>query len=260
MLELFFADERSNKGTIVQKLFNGLIVLLFLTGIFVFAFQSVMYHWGWDSIYPYRAKFFQGWVVTLIISILSLVLSLVIGLILALSKRSRFLPLRYATHAYVESIRSSPLLVQILIFFYVVATALHFNSRFFAGVIILALFEGAYICEIIRAGIEGIGKSQLETAKAIGLTKSQTYRYVIFPQAFRHILPALTGQFVSLVKDSSLLSIISVNEFTLNAREVNSFTYSTLECYIPLAVGYWIITVPISLLSKRLEEKVRYET
>jgi polar amino acid transport system permease protein len=150
--------------------------------------------------------------------------------------------------------------VQILIFFYVIAAAFQVTDRYRVGILTLSFFSGAYISEIIRAGIESVGQSQLESAKAIGLTSAQTYRYVIFPQALRQTLPPLAGQFVSLIKDSSLLSVIGISEFTLNAREVNSNTYSALESYLPLAAGYLILTLPISLWTRYLEKKHKYET
>jgi polar amino acid transport system permease protein len=187
-------------------------------------------------------------------------LSTFIGVIFALVRRSRFLPLRYFGQLYVELVRGTPLLVQILIFFYVVADAFHLQNRYVVGVLILSFFSGAYISEIVRAGIESIGQSQLESARAIGLTRTQTYRFVIFPQALRLTLPPLVGQFVSLIKDSSLLSIIGLNEFTQAARDVNSVTYSTLESYIPLAVGYLALTLPISLWTRALERRLRFET
>jgi polar amino acid transport system permease protein len=170
------------------------------------------------------------------------------------------LPLRYLARIYVELVRGTPLLVQILIFFYVVADAMGVNNRYVVGILTLALFSGAYISEIIRAGIESVGKSQLESARAIGLTRGQTYRYVIFPQALRQTLPPLAGQFVSLVKDSSLLSIISIREFTWNAENVNAMTYSTLESYLPLALGYLILTLPISLWTRHLEKRHSFDT
>ena len=105
-----------------------------------------------------------------------------------------------------------------------------------------------------------MGASQFDSAKAIGLTRAQTYRYVLFPQVVRQTLPPLAGQFASLVKDSSLLSVIAVSEFTLNAQEVNAYTYSTLESYLPLACGYLLLTLPIFLVSRRLEQVYRYET
>src|SRR4029078_10140516 len=107
------------------------------------------------------------------------------------------------------------LLVQIYFYFYVFGQALALNNRYVVGPLILSVFSGGYLSEIIRDGIEGVGTSQIESARAIGLTRPQTYRYVIFPQAIRQILPSLAGQFVSLIKDSSLLSVLGINEFTL---------------------------------------------
>jgi hypothetical protein len=118
--------------------------------------------------------------------------------------------------------------------------------------------EGEKLAEMIRGGIESVRDSQLESARAIGLTRGQTYRHVIFPQVLRQLLPPLTGQFASIIKDSSLLSIIAVSEFTLNAQEVNAFTYSTLESYLPLAAGYLLLTLPISLASRVLEKRYHY--
>ena len=159
-----------------------------------------------------------------------------------------------------ELIRGTPLLVQILIFWYVIGHAIHLENRYFSGILALSIFSGAYISEIIRAGIESIGKSQLESAKAIGLTPLQIDRYVILPQAMRQTLPPLAGQFVSLIKDSSLLSVISISEFTFNAQETASATYSNFECYIPLAIGYLLLTLPISIATRWLENRTRYET
>ncbi len=239
---------------------HTLVVLLLLSVGLYFAFAEIAYHWNWSGVWRYRARFVDGWLTTLGISAAALALSTLIGLVAALARRSKFLPFRQAALVYVELIRGTPLLVQILIFFYVVANAFGLHSRFLAGVLILSLFAGAYISEIIRSGIESVGASQLESARAIGLTPAQTYRHVIFPQAIRQMLPPLSGQFVSLVKDSSLLSIISISEFTLSAQQVNSYTYSALESYLPLAIGYLIVTLPISWFSRSLEKRFRYET
>jgi polar amino acid transport system permease protein len=231
-----------------------------VAAVFFFSFHQIAYRWNWNAVLNYRSTLFSGWLMTLAISIASLFLSTFIGIAFALVRRSEILPMRYFGHIYVELVRGTPLLVQILIFFYVVADAFHVGNRYLVGVLILSFFSGAYISEIVRAGIESIGQSQLESAKAIGLTRSQTYRFVIFPQALRLSLPPLVGQFVSLIKDSSLLSIIAVNEFTQAARDINSITYSTLECYIPLAIGYLILTLPISLWTRSLEKRIRFET
>lgn len=242
------------------RLINFGAAFLLVALIFYFSFYQLNYHWNWVSIYQYRQKFLNGWITTILISFAALGLSTGIGLFFALAQRSRWLALRYFSKIYIEVVRGTPLLVQILIFFYVVADALHVGNRYLVGTLTLAFFSGAYISEIIRAGIESVGKSQLESAKAIGLTRAQTYRFVIFPQALRQTLPPLAGQFVSLIKDSSLLSIISISEFTLNAREVNSSTFSTLESYIPLAIGYLLLTLPISMWTRHLERRHRYDT
>ena len=233
-------------------------VALLTAALFTFAFNQLHYGWNWPAIWAYRQKFVQGWLMTVAISAAALLVSVFIGVVTALARRARFLPLRYAAALYVEAVRGTPLLVQILILFYVVANAVGVENRYVVGVLTLSLFAGAYLAEMVRAGIESIRDSQLESARAIGLTRGQTYRYVIFPQVVRQLIPPLTGQFASIIKDSSLLSIIALNDFTLNAQEVNAFTYSTLESYLPLAAGYLLLTLPISLASRILERKFHY--
>ena len=215
---------------------------------------------NWEVLWKYRNAFWQGWLLTVALSVVSLVLSTLIGLMAALCRRSSVLIIKYLSIGYIECVRGMPLLVLILVLFYVVANALNITDRFFVGVVVLSLFAGAYIAEIIRAGIESVGASQRESARAIGLTTAQTYRYIIFPQALRQALPPLAGQFASLVKDSSLLSIIGLAEFTYTAQQVSSATYSTLESYLPLAAGYLILTLPISLWTNTLRRRFRYET
>jgi polar amino acid transport system permease protein len=236
-----------------------LLAFAFIAGVFTFAFSTVAYKWNWPDVWVYRALFVKGWLVTVALSAVSLVTSCIIGVLFALLRGTPFLPLRYLSRIYVETI-GTPLLVQILIFYYFIGTAFHVENRYVAGVLILSVFSGAYISEVIRSGIESVGKSQLDSARAIGLTTLQTYRHVIFPQAIRQMLPPLAGQFASLIKDSSLLSIISISEFTFDAQNVSSYTYSTLESYLPLALGYLVLTLPISLWTQSLERRNRFET
>ena len=257
--QLFFAGPDRDRP--VARWLAGWLPAGLLAGLlFYCSFHQLAYHWNWASVYQYRRNLVSGWLVTIVLSLVSLVLSTAIGVIFALIQRSRFVPLRNSGYLYVQLVRGTPLLVQILIFFYVVADAFHVENRYVVGVLILSFFSGAYLSEVIRAGIESVGQTQLESARAIGLTHSQTYRYVILPQALRVTLPPLVGQFVSLIKDSSLLSIIAVNEFTQAARDVNSVTYSTLECYLPLAAGYLVLTLPLSLLLRSWETRLRFET
>jgi polar amino acid transport system permease protein len=239
---------------------NWFLAFLLLSLLCVYSFSQIQYTWNWDSVTNYSSMFWNGWITTLQISGVSLLLSTLIGLVAALARRSGVLVLRALSRIYVETIRGTPLLVQISFGFYVVGTAFHVADRFVVGVTLLSFFSGAYISEIIRAGIESIGATQLESARAIGLTRFQTYYYVIFPQAIRVILPGLAGMFASLIKDSSLLSIIAISEFTYNAQQVAGLTYSQFEVYVPMALGYLILTLPISLWTQSLERRTKFET
>lgn len=235
-------------------------VFALLAAVLSFTFQQSIYQWDWAGVWAYRRKLVAGWLHTVALSACSLALATLLGLCCALIRRSRLLAARYTAVFYVELIRGTPLLAQIYVFFYAIANAAGAQNRYVAGVAILSIFSGAYISEIIRGGIESIAGSQLESARAVGFTRAQIYRYVIFPQALRQTLPALAGQFASLVKDSSLLSIIGISEFTLNAREIASYTLSPFESYLPLAAGYLLLTLPISLWMRSLEARSRYET
>ena len=239
---------------------NWVLACLFLSLIVWFAFASLRYNWNWDAVSGYAGFFWRGWFTTIGVSAVALVLSTAIGIVAALARRSGFFVLRALSRIYVETIRGTPLLVQVSFAFYVIASAVHLENRLVVGVSTLAIFSGAYISEIVRGGIESIGASQLESARAIGLTRIQTYRYVIFPQAIRVILPGLAGMFASLIKDSSLLSVISIGEFTWSAQQVGGLTYSLFETYIPLAVGYLVLTLPITLWTQWLERRTKYET
>ena len=220
-------------------------------------FSNISYNFNWAQVYEYKQKFINGFFMTVIISFFALILSFIIGLFFAYAQNSKLIILRFFARFYIEIIRGTPLLVQILIFFYVFANNLGFENRYIVGTFILAIFSGAYVCEIIRAAIQSIDKEQFETSVSLGMSNYQMYRYIIFPQAFKRMLPALTGQFASIIKDSSLLSIIAISEFTMNAQEVDAITYSTLESYIPLAIGYLLLTYPISFYTKSLENKIK---
>ncbi len=236
------------------------VAVVFVVGLlFAWSFNKLNYNWNWSAVYVYREKFYLGFINTLWISFSALLLSVLFGFIIAYCLESGNVLLRVLARLYIELIRGTPLLVQILIFFYVIASSIGLENRYFVGILNLAFFSAAYISEIFRAGIKSVGQTQLESARAIGLTNRQTLIYVVIPQAARVVLPPLAGQFVSLIKDSSLLSIIAISELTLNAQEVNSFTYSSLESYLPLAFGYLLMTFPISLWIRRIERRVQLE-
>jgi polar amino acid transport system permease protein len=238
-----------------------LIVLALLAIGAGLAFASLDMNWNWGVVWEYRAVFWKGWWMTVGLSLAALIASSLIGVVAALMLRSSFTLAQAAARVYVELVRGTPLLVQLLIGWYVIAAALRAGNdqRYVVGVLVLSLFSGAYMAEIFRGGLDAIPKTQLDSARAIGLTPWQSLRLVVLPQAVRIVLPSVAGQLVSLIKDSSLLSVISISEFTFAARNVNSATYSTLESYLPLAVGYLALTLPLSALSRWLERRFRYE-
>lgn len=243
-----------------MKRFVSVFVSLLLGASFCFVFWVVAAHeYNWAAIAPYWRNFVSGWLTTLGISAAALVLSVLVGALLTTAQLSSHVVPRGLARAFVEIIRGTPLLTQILIGYYLVAPAIGWDSRFGVGLVVLSCFSGAYLSEIFRGGVESIPQSQWLSARAIGFTESQTYRFVVVPQAIRRVLPASAGQFANLIKDSSLLFVISVHEFTMQAREANANTYATFEAYLPLIVGYFILTFPISLLSRHLEQRFSYE-
>lgn len=244
----------------LAKVLNVALALVVIIGSVWLSLMLLNTTWVWSSVWESRQVLFYGWLMTLGVTTIALVTSTMGGFILALGQRSFFLPLRYFVKVLVEIVRCTPLLVLILVVWYGFCNVLRVENRYVAGIFILTLFESAYISEIMRAGIENIGKTQIESARAIGLTRVQTYRYVIIPQAVRQVTPPLVGQLVSLIKDSSLLSYMAIQEFTYTAQQVNSNAYSTLETYLPLAVGYLVLTIPIALWSRWLERRFKYET
>jgi polar amino acid transport system permease protein len=237
-----------------------LVVVLAFGGLVGLAFLQGRYTWNWGAVWQYRWMFLRGFATTVALGSAALVLSGVVGILVALLLGSKRPLLEAAGRVYVELIRGTPLLVQLLIGFYVVASAVGLDDRYVVGALVLALFSGAYMAEIFRGGLAAIPQTQRDAARAIGLTPWQSLRLVILPQAVRIVLPAVAGQFVSLIKDSSLLSVIAVSEMTLAAQEINSFTYSTLESYLPLAACYLLLTLPLSAASRLLERRFRYET
>ena len=254
----FLFDRPGRPAGTAGKVVSVALILVGYSAVCWLAFSESIRNW--EKVWGYRETFWNGWLATVGISAAALVLSTLIGGATALARRSSFLPLRYTATAYVETVRGLPLVVLVLFGFYGVANAIGWQDRISVGIIILSLFSGAYIAEMIRSGIESVGRSQWDSARAIGLTPAQTYRFVVFPQVLRQILPPLAGQFSSLIKDSSLLYIIGIPELTFAANQVNSATYSTFESFVPLGACYLVLTLPVSLWTKRLENKARYET
>ncbi len=192
---------------------------------------------------------------TMWLSAISSVMALLIGLITGLCRVSKNLTLRWLAVIYVEFIRGTPLLVQIFIAYFFIGTVFNLN-RNVAGVGALAIFAGAYVAEIVRAGIQSISKGQMEAARSLGMSIFQAMRHIILPQALKRILPPLAGQFISLIKDSSLVSVIAITDLTKSGREIITSTFATFEVWLTVAAMYLVVTSLLSQLVFYMERRL----
>jgi len=202
--------------------------------------------------------------ITLKLSVFATIFGVLIGVAGGLARISSNPAFKWATIVYVEIIRGSPLMVQILIWYFVIGTVVNDLlaanglgrlSAFWYGVASLACFAGAYVTEIVRAGIQSIHRGQTEAARSLGMTYAQCMRYIILPQALSRILPPLAGQFISLIKDSSLLGIIAIRELTKAAREGVTASLQPFEIYLVLALLYLVLTFTLSMFVQHLERR-----
>ena len=200
---------------------------------------------------------FRGWLLTIGIAAVALVGTFLLGLLLAAGQEMHEPVTRFISRTFVEIIRGTPLLTQLLLGYYIVASAFHLNDKVIAGILLLVVFESAYMAEILRGGVASIDRAQWDAARALGLTRAQTWWLVILPQALRRVLPGIAGQSASLVKDSSLLSVIGVTEFAKQTDLAVSNTSAPIEGYIPMAIGYLLLTLPLSWLARRWERRMK---
>jgi polar amino acid transport system permease protein len=221
-----------------------------------------------DSIASYHQSkpgvLLEGLWITLKVSFIAIIFGIVLGVLTGLCRISANPALRWSAITYIELIRGSPLLVQIFLWYFVAGTLINgvlqsiglgVMPPLWYGVLALAIFTGAYVAEIVRAGIQSVHRGQMEAARSLGLNYSQAMRRIILPQAFRRILPPLAGQFISLVNDSSLLGVIAVRELTKATREVVSSSLQPFELWILCAVLYLVLTFTLSLLIQQLERR-----
>lgn len=214
-------------------------------------------YYNYRIVAQYLGRFAEGLGNTLTAAGVSLVLSLLLGTLVALALLSNRMGLRKPVEGYVAFIRATPLLVQIYLVYYGLPALLPFakswNDMYF-GVAALTLNSAPYMGEIIRAGIESVPRGQIEGAKAVGMSYSQRMRYVVLPQAFANTLPPLIGQTAVLIKDTSLLSIITVFEFTSAGILLNSERVRPNESFLTIALGYLLIYLLILLLSRGVKQ------
>lgn len=254
------------------------------------------YNWAWDAIPQFIFRFdakksewvsgilLTGFYTTIRLSFWGVILATVFGIISGIAKTSKILFLRWLATTYVETMRNLPPLVIIFIAYFFVGDQLlapleidewayslspaaqnlvsiffakpGYLTAFFAALMTLAIFEGAYITEIVRAGIESIDRGQWEASHALGLTRYQQMRHIILPQTFQRIMPPMAGQFISLIKDSSIVSVISIQELCFQGIELMTSTLHTIEIWTVVTIMYLALTLPCSLLVERLENRL----
>ncbi len=274
------------------------VILAAILGFFAFLayrlFFALNYHWNWAIIPTYLVRFdperqrwtanilLEGFLTTIKISVWATLLAALLGFMVGLSRLSPRLLLRLVGRGYVETIRNTPPLVLVFIFYYFVSDQLlaflgveelvrtasgttrtiislllaepGLITQFLSGVLTLALFQGAYIAEIVRAGIAAIDTGQWEAGKSLGLTNRQLLRRIILPQAVRIMLPPLAGEFINTIKWSSIVSIISIQELTFQGLQVMASTQATIEVWLTISAMYLVLCLSLSLLVRRLEK------
>jgi arginine/lysine/histidine transport system permease protein len=206
----------------------------------------------------YYMFFINGAKFTLILAFFTVLFGVVIGLLLALMRLSKSKILSFIGTAYVEFIRGTPVMVQIFIIYYALPEVIGFNiPEMPSAIIALAMNSGAYVAEIIRAGIQAVDKGQMEAARSLGLPYGMAMRYIIIPQAIKNILPALGNEFVVVIKESSVVSVIGIKELMYNADTVRGNTFKAFEPLIVAALMYFVMTFTLSKLMGRFERRLK---
>ena len=205
----------------------------------------------------------KGVPATLGVTLISILIGVLLGLVLALMKMSKNKVLTYISSVYVEVIRGTPLVVQALVLAYGLPQLLQSQGVNFKwpylvipAIIVCGLNSAAYVAEVIRSGIQAVDKGQMEAAKSLGMTKRKAMRLIIIPQALKIVLPSFGNEFVSLIKETSVLSYVGVVEILRKGALWNAATFNTFEAYIGVALVYMLLTIPSSKLVKRLEKKM----
>ena len=208
-----------------------------------------------SAIYPYLHMLFKGAWITIQASLVARFCGLVLGIFVGAVRVAPFGPLRSIAAAYIYVIRGTPLLIQLfLIYFGLPSLGLNLPA-FTAGVIGLTINSSGYVGEIVRGGIEAVPKGQWEASKVLGLSYMHTMRFIILPQAIRNMLPAIGNEFVTLIKESSLLSTLAITELTMVGQQVRSVTYASFETFIIVGLIYLVMTSITSLALQYVEKK-----
>lgn len=220
-----------------------------------------------DLVVRYHSFFLEGVGNTLIIAVFTVLFGTILGVLMAMARMSKFKPLKWLATAYIEFFRGTPLMVQLMFIFYglpmigVTFPTVSFIpdfDRFAAGVVAMSLNSCAYVAEIIRSGIQAVDVGQMEAARSLGFHHREAMTLVILPQAIRNILPALGNEFVTIIKESSIVSVISIADLMFRAKGIIAKTYSSLECLAVVAIIYFLLTFLGGRLIALMERRMSY--
>ena len=253
------------------------------------------YRWDWSTIWPFIFRLdaatgrwvpniiVDGFLTTIRLAVWGILIAGVLGTLMALARNSRRLFLRLLSGSYVMLIRNIPPVVFVFVFVFFIASqvmpklaladsvaklsassqwwiSVFFGSpklidNFLLGLICLSVFSGAYVTEIVRAGLESVPKAQIEAGESLGMSRFDIARFVVLPQALRNVLPPMAGQFIQLIKDSSLVSLVSIQELTFMAQDVQVTTQRVFEVFVFVAVVYFVICFSLSQIFSGLERR-----
>ena len=252
------------KGVIKTYFKSGLFVLILII-VGVHTSFNMDYNWQWYRVSEFlftinngvltKGLLLDGLIVTIKISGISLLFTVVIGFSTALLRFSSSPVLNGLVIVYVETVRNTPLLIQLFMIYFVISPVIGL-SPFVSAVTALSLFEGAYASEIIRTGIDRVPSDQWEASWSLGLSTYQGYYKIILPQAMKQILPMLAGQCVSLIKDSALVSTISIFDLTMRGQSIVSNTFLTFEIWFTVALCYFVLTATLSVAISFWERQI----
>lgn len=219
----------------------------------------------WSTLSRYYSFFLEGVQNTLIIAVFTVLFGTLLGILLAVAKMSSFKPIKWFSTAYIEFFRGTPLMVQLMFIFYGLPmigitfpdiSFIENFQRFAAGIVAMSLNSAAYVAEVIRSGIQAVDIGQMEAARSLGFNKVQSMLLVILPQAIKNILPALGNEFVTVIKESSIVSVIGIADLMYRTNGVKAKNYKTLECLFIAAIIYFILTFVSSRLIALMERRM----
>lgn len=222
-------------------------------------------HFG--RLVPWIPTFIEGTILTVVLSLMTVVIGSLLGLLAVMMKRSKFKPLNWIANAYTQVVRGTPILIQLFLWLYgfpmigLNIPALPFlgdiygSREFVTCVIALGLNSGAYICELLRGGLDSIDKGQMEAGRSLGFSNWETMKFIIIPQAIRVVLPGLCNEFIMMIKESSIVSVVGIFDIMYSYNIIKAATYTMFEPLIVIAIIYFLLTTILTSLMGIVERK-----